>query len=42
MEKVNMFDVNQYKVDELKSQVNSYVLMNNLPQFNAMMHKLRT
>ena len=30
MENVNMFDVNQYKVNQLKSQVESYVLRNNL------------
>ena len=42
LEKVNMFDVNQYKVDYLKSKVDSFVLKNDLRHFNAMMRKLRT
>ena len=42
LENVNMLDVNHYKVNQLKSQVKSFVLENDLQQFNTIVHKLRT
>ena len=41
LESVNMFDVNQYRVDYLKTKVKSFVLENDLEKFNSIVQKLR-
>jgi hypothetical protein len=41
LEKVNMSDVNQYKVNFLKSKVRTFVLENDLPQFHGIVDHLR-